>query len=222
MLTKKLWAFVFLPLLLASFLYSQSVADLSKKEKERRAAIKKPVHVVTNADLAKVKKRPAVEVVKPEKAAEEQVVIEGEEAAQQEQAAQEGETPPVTEQQAQQAGAGQNPPEKTAEQKAIEEIPAAQEPTMSEKEFKTKLAELKIKADQTQEQIDLYTLKMNGLWQEFYSLDDMKSRELIQLQISETYDKLTKAQLDADKAKKELDDFMANSRREGVPSIWIR
>ena len=63
---------------------------------------------------------------------------------------------------------------------------------------------------------------MNGLWQEFYSLDDMKSRELIQLQISETYDKLTTAQFETSKAQKELDDFVANAKREGVPDIWIR
>jgi hypothetical protein len=208
MSTKKLLAFVLLPLFLAAFLQAQSVAELSKKEKERRAAIKgKPAHVVTNADLAKVKKRPAVEVVVPEKAggAEQQAQAEGAEAGQ------EGVTPPAGEQQ-QAAG---------AEQKPAGEAPA-EGPAVSEKEFRTQLAELKVKSDQAQEQVDLYTLKMNGLWQEFYSLDDMKSRELIQLQISETYDKLTKAQLDADKAKKELDDFMANARREGVPSIWIR
>jgi hypothetical protein len=203
---KKLLAFVFLPLILASLLQAQSVTELSKKEKERRAAIKgKPVHVVTNADLAKVKKRPAVEVVAPEKAGGEQAQAEGA------QAGQEGVTPPAGEQQ-QAAG---------AEQKPAGEAPA-ESPTMSEKEFRTQLAEFKVKSDQAQEQVDLYTLKMNGLWQEFYSLDDMKSRELIQLQISDTYDKLTKAQLDADKAKKGLDDFMANARREGVPAIWIR
>ncbi len=205
MSTKKLLAFVFLPLLLAAFLQAQSVTELSKKEKERRAAIKKPPHVVTNADLAKVKKRPAVEVAAPEKAGgAEQAQAEG---------AQEGATPPQTEQQQQAAG---------AEQKPATEAPPAEGPTVSEKEFRTQLAELKVKSDQAQEQVDLYTLKMNGLWQEFYSLDDMKSRELIQLQISDTYDKLTKAQLEADKAKKALDDFMANARREGVPSIWIR
>ncbi len=93
---------------------------------------------------------------------------------------------------------------------------------MSEKDFRAQLAEFKSKVDAAQEQVDLYTLKMNGLWQEFYSLDDMKSRELIQLQISDTSEKLAKAQLDVDKAKKALDEFQATARREGVPDIWIR
>jgi hypothetical protein len=207
---KKILAFAFLPLLLVAFLNAQSVADLAKKEKERRASIKNKPHVITNADLAKLKKRPAVEVVPPEEAS-------GENVAGTEEAGQEGETPPVTAEG--QAGTEQGA---ATVQKPAEAPPPEPQPTITEKEFRNQLTEHKIKVDQAQEQVDLYTLKMNGLWQEFYSLDDMKSRELIQLQISETYDKLTKAQLDLDKAKKELDDFMETSRREGVPSIWIR
>ncbi len=37
---KKILAIVFLPLLIVSFLHAQSVTELAKKEKERRAAIK--------------------------------------------------------------------------------------------------------------------------------------------------------------------------------------
>jgi hypothetical protein len=50
----------------------------------------------------------------------------------------------------------------------------------------------------------------------------MKSREIIQLQISDTYDKLLKAETDAKKATKDLEDFIANTKRENVPDIWIR
>jgi hypothetical protein len=206
-----------LPLFLAVFLHSQSLTDLAKKEKERRAAIKSKPQVITNVDLTKVKKKAAVEPGTPEKTAEQ---IAAEEA----QAQQEGETPPATagEQQQQQAGEqGQGQAAATA-QKTAQEEPLAKEPPMSEKDFRAQLAECKTKIDAAQEQVDLYTLKMNGLWQEFYSLDDMKSRELIQLQISETSEKLAKAQLEVDKAKKALDDFQANARREGVPDIWIR
>ena len=47
--TRWLAAFV-LPFLLVSFLQSQSLADLAKKEKERRAALKgKPATVITTA-----------------------------------------------------------------------------------------------------------------------------------------------------------------------------
>ncbi|MGZ5469808.1 MAG: hypothetical protein ACXWG5_11700, partial [Candidatus Aminicenantales bacterium] len=57
--TKWLAAF-FLPLLLVSFLQSQNLADLAKKEKARRAALKgRSATVITTADLAKAKRRPA-------------------------------------------------------------------------------------------------------------------------------------------------------------------
>jgi hypothetical protein len=211
MSTQKKLAFVILPLLLASFLSSQSVTELSKKEKERRAALKgKPTSVVTNADLAKVKRKPAVEVTEPEKAAAESQAA-GETAAPPAQEA--GQAPP----------AGQTAPQqKPAEQKPPEQAPADDQTVMSEKDFKARLTELSTKAQQAQEMIDLLTLKINSLWQEFYNMADVKSREYTQFQISETYDKLTKAEADAVKAKKDLDDFMATAKREGVPAIWIK
>jgi len=194
-------------LVMASFLHSQSLTELAKKEKERREALKgKSARVVTNADLAKIKKRPAVELgtTVEEMTLEELQALETAEA---------GQTQTET-----------VPPGQSGEAAAVEEIPEtkAEESPMSEREFKARLAELQGKVEQAQELIDLMSLKMNALWQEFYSLDDMTSRELIQMQISQTYEKLTKAQVDWQKAQTELDDFMANSRRQGVPQIWIR
>ncbi len=207
---KKLVVLVFFPLLFVSFLHSQSVVELAKKEKERREALKgKAAHVVTNVDLLRVKKRPAVEIVDPNVLLDE-TVVEGEDVS-----------PAVVgdETAAAETGAAETAAVATPEPQII---PPPEQPTMSETEFRTRMADCKTKVDQAQEMVDLLTLKMNGLWQEFYSLDDMKSRELIQLQISETYDKLTRAQMDTTKAQQELDDFLANARREGVPSIWIR
>ena len=109
---KSLAVFLFLPLVLASFLQSQSLADLAKKEKERRAALKgKAATVITTADLAKVKKRPAVESTGQEQAAE-----EGAEAA--EGQAKEGVAPPATGEQA--AGAA------AQVEKPAEETPPAE------------------------------------------------------------------------------------------------
>ncbi|MGA2532361.1 MAG: hypothetical protein ABSG19_04915 [Candidatus Aminicenantales bacterium] len=206
MLKRRQLAIVVLPFVFASFLLSQSMADLAKKEKARRAAVKgKPTSVITNADLGKVKRKPAVEVVEPEKTAAEA------------QAAGETVTPPALE------GAGQAATaQKPAEQKPPEQQPAADQAAMAEKDFKARLGELATKAQEAQEMIDLLTLKINSLWQEFYNISDVKSRDYTQFQISETYDKLTKAEAVAVKAKKDLDDFMATAKREGVPAIWIR
>ena len=205
---KKLLISLFLPLLLTSFLQSQSLADLAKKEKERRAALKgKGAPVTTSADLAKVKRKPAVESAGQEQTAEEAAA----QAGQADVNAQQGEAPPAV---GQPAGA--------AAEKPAEETPPGETPAMSEKEFQAKQAELVEAAKQKQEMIDLLTLKLNSLYQEFYGLNNMKSREIIQIQISDTYDKLLKAETDAKKATKDLEDFFAKTKRENVPDIWIR
>ena len=198
MTAKKSLVLASLPLILVSFLSAQSVTELAKKEKERRAAVKgKTGTVITNADLAKLKKKPAVEVAETEKPAEE---------------AQAGAEP----------AAKPGAEDKTADQKAAQQPAPADQNAMAEKDFKARLAELAQKAKDTQDMIELLTLKMNSLWQDFYNLSDVKARDYTQFQISETYDKLTKAEADADKAKKDLDDFLATAKREGVPELWIK
>ncbi len=201
---KRLLAVLFLPLILASFLGAQSLTELAKKEKERRAALKgKPATVVTPADLAKVKRRPAVE-----SAAQEQAVEEGEEAAQ--------------------AGAaeGQAATEQTAVvaplEKPIEELPPGPAPDPTALDQQKKQNELAEIAQQKAEMVDLLTIKMNALYQEFYGLDNLKSRELVQLQISDTYDKLLKAETESAKAQKDLEDFLAQIKKDSTPQPWIR
>ena len=203
---KKFLVSLFLPLILASFLQSQSLAELAKKEKARRAALKgKGATMVTSADLSKVKRRPALESTVQEQLAGETLA----EAGLADVKAQQGETQPAVE-----AAAGAEKP--------VAETPPGETPAMSEKEFQAKQAELVEAAKQKQEMIDLLTLKLNSLYQEFYGLDNMKSREIIQIQISDTYDKLLKAEMDAKKANKDLEDFVAKTKRESVPDIWIR
>jgi hypothetical protein len=207
--TRWLAAFV-LPLLLVSFLQSQSLAELAKKEKERRAALKgKPATVITTADLAKVKKRPAVEST-----TQEQVVEEGAaQAGQAEVTGQEG-NPPAAGQQA--AGAA------AAAAKPIEEIPPAEPPAPSAQDVQKRQTELADIAQEKAEMVDLLTTKMNALYQQFYGLDNVKSRELIQAQISDTYDKLLKAEADSAKAQKDLEEFMAQAKKGQTAAIWIK
>jgi len=218
--------FVFVLFLLGvSFLSAQSLADLSKKEKERRAALKGKQTVVTNADLGKVKKKAAItESVKP-----------AEEPASEAEAAPAGKPPTIDGQQPEAEGEeavagepeGEEPAAKTPpaaiEAPPDENAPADEPATaLSEEEFNQRKTELEDVWNKAQEMVELLTMKMNGLWQEFYSLDDMTAREKIQLQISETYEKLLKAQTDETKARKDLDDFIALTPRESVPKLWIR
>jgi len=199
-MSKTRWLTVFvLPLLLVSFLQSQSLAELAKKEKERRAALKgKPATVITTADLAKVKKRPAVENTTREQAAEEVAA----EAGGAEVKAEETAAPPA---------------------KPIETLPDLQNPAPPDtKDIQARIAELTRAANEKQELVELLNLKMNSLYQEFYNMESVKTRETLQLQISDSYDKLLKAQLDATKAVKELDDFVAQAQKDKTPVIWIK
>ncbi len=209
--TKWLAAF-FLPLLLVSFLQSQSLAELAKKEKSRRAALKgRTATVITTADVAKVKKRPAVESTTQEKAVEE--TAEAAQGAEIQGQALEGVTPPTIAEQGQ-----------AAEAQAVKpaEAPPAEAPTLSDKDNRAKQAELAKAVDDKQELIDLLTLKMNSLYQEFYTLDNVKSRELLQAQISDTYDKILKAEIEAKQAVKDLQDFLAQTKKDQTPAIWIK
>jgi hypothetical protein len=209
-MSKTRWlAVLVLPLLLVSFLQSQSLAELAKKEKERRAALKgKPATVITTADLAKVKKRPAVETTTQEQAAE---AVAAEEVA----------APPGAGQEDGAAGAAAGeaaaPPAKP-----IETLPDLQNAPPAAKDIQARIAELTKAANEKQELVELLNLKMNSLYQEFYNMESVKSRETLQLQISDTYDKLLKAQLDATKAVKELDDYVAQAQKDKAPVIWIK
>jgi len=61
---KKTITVIFCFLLFVSFLFSQSLVELAKKEKERRAKLKgKKAIVVTNADLKKLRRGPALSII---------------------------------------------------------------------------------------------------------------------------------------------------------------
>jgi len=216
--TRWLAAF-FLPFILVSFLQSQSLAELAKKEKERRAALKgRTAKVITTADLAKVKKRPAVETV-----AQEQAIEEGTETVPAVEAAGQVEaqaTPPTVA--TGEAAAAGTPAVKPTEEPKPQAAPPAEPPAAPERDARAQQAELTKSAQDKRELVDLLTLKMNALYQELYSLDNVKSRELLQAQISDTYDKLLRAESESNKADKDLADFLAALKKEQTPGIWIK
>ncbi len=190
MSAKRAISLLCLPVLLSSFLFSQSLAEIAQKERERRASLKgKKAVVVTNADLAKLKKKPALEVPAA------QIATESEEEKPAEPA-----VPPAAES-PNLALTGEQPAQSTTQ---------------------ASLADLQARWEKAREYVELLTLKMGALWQEFYSLDGMTSREAIQLAISETFIKLEKAQEDEAKARGELEAFINQQKKESTPSIWIR
>ncbi len=176
---KKIISFVIVPLFFSSVLFSQSLVELAKREKERREKLKgKKAHLVTNADLAKIKKGVALAVLQP-------VVVEEES---QEAIAEEKKTPPEMTETATKTESDQIEPQK-------------------------EISDLEEKWKKAKEYSELLSLKMNGLWQEFYSLDDMISRDSIQREISETYLKLLKSREEEKKAKEEFDQARLNLKK---------
>lgn len=174
---RKIIALIFVPLFITSFLYSQSLVELAKKEKERRAKLKeKSTKVITNADLTRLRKKPAVT------AASTSLI--------------ESKRPPTA-----------PPPKSTISAQAsvsADKKEAGKEMT---------LIEAQQKWEKAKEYVELLTLKINGLWQKFYSFRDWTLRDSIQRDMNETFLKLQKAKADEAKAKKELDRLRLRKRK---------
>jgi len=190
---KKMLILFFVPLWLASMASSQSLAELAKKEKARRESLKgKKVVLVTNADLGKVTKKPAV-------------------------------SSPDARESASPAAPGKN--ETAVESPPSRDMPPVIPPdrgAIGDREYEAMKAQLEGALKRADEMVDLLTTKLNGLWQEFYSLNDMTTKDKIQMQISDFYEKLVAAQEEADRARQELETYLSTTRRQGTPQIWIK
>jgi len=180
-------------LFLAAFLPAQNISEAAKKEKERREALKgKPTVVVTNADLSKTVKKPAVAANPAPPAAE------GENAAAQDAAAS-----------AKEPGTGKD-------------STAADLQTEARKKHDEKKADLEDAWNKAKDMVGLLNLKMSALGQQFYSHNSMTSKDQIQKSISETYQKLQAAQAEEKKAKDELDKLPASGPQAKFPAAAIK
>jgi hypothetical protein len=188
MRVKKILLLIFLPLAIVSFLHAQSVAELAKKEKERRAALKGKKIVVTNDDLGRIKKKPSMTAG----ARETETVAEETEA---------GETRKTEEEKANEI----TPPGESVENAPSE----GQAPASIREEYDQRKAELEQKIQKALEMADLLTTKILALQQEFYNTSEPKTRDQIQQALVETNKKLEAAREDALKGKEELDRLTA-------------
>jgi hypothetical protein len=187
-----------LPIFLVSLLWSQDLTEAAKKEKARREAAKtKKVTVVTNSDLGSVRKRPSVDVTNPDLPADAET-------------GQAGEAPP-----ADTVGAAETDVDRSGAADAgtppqiMPEVNTAPQATATPvQNTESQQAALEANWLKAKEYADLLEIKINGLWQEFYSMDDMMPKDQIQQQISDTFDKYQKAREDEAKAKEELDKFL--------------
>jgi len=186
---------------IAGLVSAQSLAELAKKERERRESLgQKRSVVVTNEELAKIKRKPALETGQPATGGESQdltsisqMITENEAAMTSGQTGHRVITEPSSLSPSLDIGS------RAGEQKQLEEA-----------------------YQKAKEYVELLTLKLNALWQEFYSLDDMTPRDLIQQAIAETFLKLQKAQEEEEKLRQQLEKYLSNVKKENIPSIWIR
>jgi hypothetical protein len=186
----RIFVFFLLSIFLGSLVFSQTLAEIAQKERERRASLKgKRGVVVTNADLAKMKKKPALEIPPPE-------------------------APPDI--------AGPEAPEAVPPETPQVETPPPAAGPLPETAAQAALRDLQARWEKAKEYVELLTLKMSALWQEYYALDNMTTRAALQESISETFIKLEKAQEEEIKARQELEKFLGSQKRESSPSIWIR
>ena len=75
--------------------------------------------------------------------------------------------------------------------------------------------DLELKHRQAVERISLLTLKMNALWQRYYSLDNMQTRDGIQQEIRQTYLQLGQAKSEAAELKERIDRNRTRRRSTG-------
>jgi len=203
----KFSAVIVLPLILISFLWSQDLTEAAKKEKERREAIKnKNVTVVTNAELGAVKKKPSVQVENPDQPAETEATPADQ-------------TEPVNPAAANQAADNPDRGEPSTAgdivPKIIPEVNTSQKatatPMQAQESQKSSLENKWLKA---KEYADLLELKMNGLWQDFYNMDDMTPKDQIQQQIADTFEKYQQARDAETKAKEALDKYLGAGKKD--------
>ena len=171
---------------LAGSLQAQSLAELSRREKARRESLQgKHARVITNADLESVGKSPVF--ISSSNATDES-----------------------------NASAVNNPqtsvnssPGSSKSAPIIRMVPTVGKPgpVLFKKDDKSPpgaVGDLESRLKAAQELVDLLTTKMNALWQEFSSMS-MTSKDAIQQQIDETYQKLTKAQEAENRLKTQLE-----------------
>jgi len=174
---------------LVGSLCGQSVSELARQEKARREALRgNRAKVVTNADLAAVRKTPAVIVVNRDQAEEANPSgIAGQDA-----------TGVAS------GGAGDASGAVVMVPSVAKNGPALMgNSDASEQPASTREAEARLKA--ANELIDLLSTKMNALMQEANNLDSMTSKDGIQRQLDETNRKLIRVQEEAARLKDQID-----------------
>lgn len=181
---------------IAGAAFPQSLADLAKKEKERRAKLKTATKVITNEDTAKYKSGAVTTGSAPS--------AEKTEAAA---STEEGASP--------QAG-----------KPAPAEADASEEPRdfegRTESYWRQTFSDARSKVKELENKADVLTLKITDLQNQFYREDDGFKQQEIQREIQKAFYEQDLNKENLEKAKQDLVDLEREARKSGALPGWYR
>jgi hypothetical protein len=180
---------------------AQSLADVARKEEQRRKHIKTPSEVITNKDLH------APDVVTPpqgESTTAPDGSVQPAEPSEGDQA-----TAPDTEQ----PSATSTPPPPGDDEASR---------AKSQEEWAKAMADARAELERTKMFAEALQTRANSLLTDFTNRDDPAQRSAIDLERRKTLAEIDRAKADIVKQTKALADLETAARRQGVPPGWLR
>jgi len=175
-------------------LFAQSLADVAKKEEERRKSIKTPARVLTNDDLK------PVPILNPDGSTQ-----TGDQDASKKAADKAG------------AAAG----DKDDEDKKADSS-KSDDALKDQKYWSDRQAQLQSKLQRDQTFAEALQSRINALTTDFTNRDDPAQRATIAADRQKALDDLNTVKKDVTDDQKALTDFQEEARRAGVPPGWLR
>lgn len=191
MSVKKIAAGIILPFLLTSLLCSQSVVELAKIEKQRRSKLRlqgKKAKIVTISDLKNIKRGAALTTTLSLTSTRSRQITTS--------------TPVESQTREEQFSEVQAPKPDKAKEEAAEGL-------------KTLQVQLEDKWEKAKDNVNTLSRKLNTLWKQFYSMDDLSARENVQSEISKTSNQLQLAKGEETNVREELRKVTALLRKSG-------
>jgi hypothetical protein len=173
--------------------WAQSLADIAKKEEERRKTVKEPTKVYTNKDL-----RPVPPPAPPPAT---------ETAAESSDKATEAKEP--------------SSDKDKKDEKAKDEGPAAGS-TKNPEYWRKRVADLQAQLERDQTYLDAVQSRINALTTEFVNRDDPAQRAVIERERNRNLAELDRLRKAVETDRKAIADFQEEARRAGVPPGWLR
>ncbi len=193
------WSLVAVFLLGGTLARAQSLADVAKKEEERRKAAKAPSKVYTNDDLKTYPTPAPAPASAPTPATG---ATEGQPAANP------GAPPPVP---------APGDPATGAAPKA-----AAQEQPKDEAYWKGLMSAARTKLERDESYLEALQTRINSLTNDFYSRDDPAQRAVLWTQRTKALEEMERLKKDITDGKANIVKIQDDARKAGVPAGWLR